>query len=212
MPAELTEGSTYLIRATTINMSTKAGVPVAATLTVNIAAVVNSQGIMEDSEVYGFAADETHTFEFSMAVPMGTGGKAGAVVAEVLDPNGNKLADGSLDIVIAAPAPPEFVYVSEIRHYYYDFDSDYFTVDVQNIGGAGVCTLEFWVKWDARTDWRKEWRLAATVSHTLQPGEIRTFGDGHEFRCRVSNRYVWHWYVKFIGEPGIISLDGDTYR
>ena len=100
MPAELTEGSTYLIKATTTNMSTKAGVPVAATLTVNIAAEVNSQIIMEDSKVYGFAAEETHTFEFSMAVPMGTGGKAGAVVAEVLDPNGNKLADGSLDVVI----------------------------------------------------------------------------------------------------------------
>lgn len=103
MTAELTEGSTYLVKATTTNMSTKAGVPVAATLTVNIAAVVNSQIIMEDSEVYGFAADETHTFEFSMAVPMGTGGKAGAVVAEVLDPNGKKLADGSLDVVIGPP-------------------------------------------------------------------------------------------------------------
>jgi len=89
-------------------MSTKAGVPVAAPLTVNIAAMVNSQVIMEDSEVYGFAADETHTFEFSMTVPVGTGGKAGAVVAEVLDPNGNKLADGSLDVAIA-PLIPEIV-------------------------------------------------------------------------------------------------------
>jgi len=106
MAAELTEGSTYLVKATTTNMSTKAGVPVAAPLTINIAAAVNSQVIMEDSEVYGFAADETHTFEFSMAVPMGTGGKAGAVMAEVLDPNGNKLADGSLDVVIAPVTEP----------------------------------------------------------------------------------------------------------
>lgn len=100
MAAELTEGSTYVIKATTTNMSTKAGVPVAATLTVNIAAVVDSQTILQGSEVYGFAAEETHAFEFPMAVPMGTGDKAGAVMAEVLDPSGNKLTDGSLDVVI----------------------------------------------------------------------------------------------------------------
>lgn len=106
MPAELSEGETYTVKATTTNMSTKAGVPVAATLTINIAAVVNSQAILEDTKVYGFAAEETHTFEFPMAVPMGAGNKAGAIYAEVLDPNGNKLADGSLDISIAAIGPP----------------------------------------------------------------------------------------------------------
>ncbi|GAI14325.1 unnamed protein product, partial [marine sediment metagenome] len=90
---------------TTTNMSTKAGVPVAATLTINIAMRVNSQVIMEDSKVYGFAAGETHTFEFPVTVPMETGGKSGAAVAEVFDPNGYKIANGSLDIVIASIAP-----------------------------------------------------------------------------------------------------------
>ncbi|GAI62284.1 unnamed protein product, partial [marine sediment metagenome] len=98
------------------NMSTKAGVPVAAVLTVNIAAVVDSQTILEDSEVYGFAAGETHTFEFSMTVPVGTGGKAGAVVAEVVDPSGNKLADGSLDVVVAVV---DFVYSDPVNGYHY---------------------------------------------------------------------------------------------
>jgi len=100
MADELTEGKTYTVKATTTNMSTRAGVPVAATLNVNIVAVVNSETILEDSEVYEFAAEQTHTFEFLMTVPLGTGGKAGAVVAEVLDPNENKLDDGRLDVVI----------------------------------------------------------------------------------------------------------------
>lgn len=105
MAAELTEGTTYVVKATTTNFSTKAGVPVAAVLTVNIAAVVDSQTILDDSEVYEFAAEETHTFEFTMGVPIGAGGKAGVVVAEVLDPSGNKLAEGSLDISIAPLGP-----------------------------------------------------------------------------------------------------------
>ncbi|MBA7560641.1 hypothetical protein ES708_02270 [subsurface metagenome] len=105
MAVELIEGEIYTVKATTTNMSTKAGVPVAATLAVNITAVVDSQTILDNSAVYGFAAGETQTFEFTMAVPMGAGGKAGAVVAEVLDPSGNKLADGSLDIDIAAVGP-----------------------------------------------------------------------------------------------------------
>ncbi len=106
MVAELTEGETYTVRATITNMSTKAGAPVAAVLTINVAGVVDSQTILDDSAVYGFAAGQTHTFEFPMAVPIGAGGKTGAIVAEVLDPNGNKLADDSLDISIAALGPP----------------------------------------------------------------------------------------------------------
>ncbi len=105
MTVELIEGEIYTVKATTTNMSTKAGVPVAAMLTVNIAAVVDSLTILDDSAVYGFAAGQTQTFEFTMAVPIGAGGKAGAVVADVLDPDGNKLADGSLDIDIAAVGP-----------------------------------------------------------------------------------------------------------
>jgi len=101
MAAELTEGETYTVRATITNLSTKAGAPVAAVLTVNIAGVVDSQTILDDSAVYGFAASEVHAFDFTLSVPIGTGGKTGAIVAEVLDPNGNKLADGSLDVIIA---------------------------------------------------------------------------------------------------------------
>ena len=105
MSVELTEGETYLVKVTTTNMSTKAGAPVAATLTIDVAGAVDSQTILDDSVVYEFAAGETHTFEFPMAVPIGTGGQAGAVVADVFDPNGYKLADGSLAIVIASLAP-----------------------------------------------------------------------------------------------------------
>lgn len=105
MPAELTEGEIYTVKATATNMSTKAGVPAAAVLTINIAAVVNSETLLEDSATYEFAAGEIHTFEFPLCVPLGAGGKAGAVAAVVLDPSGNKLADGNLDIVIVAAGP-----------------------------------------------------------------------------------------------------------
>ena len=119
MTVELIEGEIYTVKATTTNMSTKAGVPVAATLAVNITAVVDSQTILDNSAVYGFAAGETQTFEFTMAVPMGAGGKAGAVAADVLDPDGNKLADGSLDISIAAVGPPsgEILEITWKRYY-----------------------------------------------------------------------------------------------
>ena len=170
MPAELTEDETYTVKATTTNMSTKAGVPVAAPLTVNIAAVVNSQVILQDSEVYGFAAEETYTFEFSMAVPMGTGGKAGAVVAEVLDPNGNKLADGSLDVVILPVTanlllnpgfedafehwtaysnyPGRAHWVPSDEHPYEGLKSAAFAASVG--GRPVVCTLSQVVPWDDR--------------------------------------------------------------
>ncbi|GAJ11294.1 unnamed protein product, partial [marine sediment metagenome] len=87
------------------------------------------------------------------------------------------------DVVIVAPAPPEFVYVSDIKRKYYSASYDYFMVDVQNVGSvAGVCTLEFWTKhlYDRNGPVPTEWKLYTTVSHTLQPGEIGTFGHRKE--------------------------------
>jgi len=110
MTALLNEGETYTIRVTTTNTSNKAGTPVPAMLTINISALVASQVIMDDSEVYNFGATEIKSFEFAMAVPMGAGGKVGMVTAEVLDPNGLKLADGSLDIEIEAVGIPAFTF------------------------------------------------------------------------------------------------------
>lgn len=120
------------------------------------------------------------------------------------------------DVVIAAPALPEFAYVSDIKRGYYDARLDYFMVDVQNISAvAGVCTLEFWTKhiYDRNGPVPTEWELYTTVSHTLQPGEIGPFGHDKECRCKVTG---WpshlRWYVKFVGEPGVISMDGRAWE
>lgn len=210
---QLIEGETYLIRATTANMSKRAGVPVAAALTISIAATVNSQVILGGTEVYGFAAEEVHTFEFPMNIPIGAGGKSGAITAEVLDPNGNKLADGSLDILIASIGVAEFAYVSNIRFTQIPNPQSVYPwkraeVDVQNQGSvAEVCTLELY---DRAYGWTGFWRawslyrqeLEYLMSATLEPGETKTFYGVLTYTHYSST--IRDWEAKFIGDPGEI--------
>lgn len=199
MPAQLTEGEAYTVKATTKNLSTKAGVPVAASLTIHIAAVVDSQVILEDCVTYGFAAEETHAFDFTLAIPTGTGGKAGAVTAIVYDPNGNEIADGSLDIGVVPVAIAEFIYVSGVRWTRVGYEHR-FEIDVQNIGNAaGICSLA--MHWRERyeslgEDWWA-WQTVGLPSATLQPGEIKTFGYG-----MIISYVVDHLQVYFSGSPG----------
>lgn len=213
--AELTEGEPYTVLATTKNLSTKAGVPVAATLTIRIAAVVNSQVILDDTEVYSFAAEETHPFGFPMVVPMGAGGKVGAVTAIVYDPNGNKIADGSLNIEVVPIGVAEFVYVSGIRYYPLDISYCRMEIDVQNVGNvAGVCSVKMYRRFRDGPHW-SAWKLFTTDPRhyptdrfweaTLAPGEIVTFR---------SNGVITHiWTIderafKVTGTPGEIIRDG----
>lgn len=118
------------------------------------------------------------------------------------------------DVVIVAP-PPEFAYVSAIGRHWLSTNYDYFTVDVQNVGDiAGVCTLEFWTNHTKRGSpyvWTG-WKLVATLSDTLQPGQVKTFGD-ESCRCYVTGRDSWvMWYVEFRGEPGVIAKQGKHWE
>lgn len=127
------------------------------------------------------------------------------------------------------PAPPEeappevpevppvgkFAYVSTIARHAGTNAYDYFTVDVKNVGDiAGTCTLEFWTNHTKRGSpyvWTG-WELVATVSHTLQPGQVKTFGD-ESCRCYVTGRDNWvMWYVEFRGEPGVIAKSGKHWE
>lgn len=111
------------------------------------------------------------------------------------------------DVVV--PIGARFAYVSAIGRTPLD-SADYFYVDVQNTGDTpGTCTLEFYTNHWMRNEhyWYTGWELKAVVTHALQPGEIRTFGDLKECRCWVTGRDHHKMFdVKFVGEPGEISL------
>lgn len=109
--------------------------------------------------------------------------------------------------VTPPPEVAEFAYVSNIKREYYSEASDCFMVDVRNVSNiAGICSLEFYtrVKQRVPVGWT-DWQLMTVVSHTLQPGEIRTFGDNKEclMRAYFMNNVV-RMSVKFVGEPGVI--------
>jgi len=121
--------------------------------------------------------------------------------------------NNELHVEMTPIAVAQFAYVSDIKRKYHNITYDYFWVDVQNTGSiAGTCTLDFYTKLGLKSAPDTEWTLRATVSHTLQPGEIKTFGDNHECLMRayfkgdtVSGHEVAYMYAKFVGEPGEIT-------
>ena len=93
-PTDFAEGAQYTIRLTVKNLSTKGGVAYAATLTVVLFAGTNELTFIPVSaSSYTFAANETKTLDSIMVVPMGAGGQAGNIVANVNDPAGNTVAE-----------------------------------------------------------------------------------------------------------------------
>lgn len=101
-PAVLTEGESYTMVVTVTNMSTKAGTPWQAVLTIDVSAAVDGSNLMPPSVDYEpFAAGATENFSYPLSVPLGYGGFAGSAVAIVRDPLGATLdtAIESLTIV-----------------------------------------------------------------------------------------------------------------
>ncbi len=96
----LLAGQPYTVKVRVTNMSTKGGQPAAATMQISIAAVASSLPIGSGSLTYPFAAGEGKTFSFPINVPATAG--AGAIVAKLLDPNGNFVNSMGVDVVIAA--------------------------------------------------------------------------------------------------------------
>lgn len=92
-PVELTEGESYTVRLTVTNLSTKAGAPWEATLNIGIlAGTAYTTLIPFQARNEYFAPGQTRTFDYGMAVPLGSGGESGDIIADVLDPAGIKLA------------------------------------------------------------------------------------------------------------------------
>ncbi len=108
-----------------------------------------------------------------------------------------------------------FAYVGAIDRHWLSTRYDYFTVDVQNVGSVPrTCTLEFWTDHKKRSVGYRYtgWELVATVGHTLQPGEVKTFGD-ESCRCYVTGKDSWvRWYVEFRGPPGVIASAGKHWE
>lgn len=101
-PATVIEGKSYSVRLSVTNQSTRAGLPVEATLGVGISAATEWTGLIpiQVSSEY-FAPGETRTFDYTMAVPVGAGGETGQITAWVEDPTGLAIASATEDVVIA---------------------------------------------------------------------------------------------------------------
>ncbi len=101
MTVNLTAGQSYTAKVHVTNVSTQLGQPIAAQLSVSLAAVVGSSTIVSSQQSYLFAASESHDFTFPIAVPSGASG-VGVIAALLLDPTGNWLASASLDIQVSS--------------------------------------------------------------------------------------------------------------
>lgn len=119
------------------------------------------------------------------------------------------------------PIPSQFSYVSGINRFFpFDNAFDYFNVDVENMGAvAAVCTLEFYTRLELNNPREfLEWALGATISYSLEPGEVRKFGENAEAwirACFVGDTYngreIDSMWVKFVGPPGEIIWNDDCW-
>jgi hypothetical protein len=99
MVSTVNAGQNVSAKVHVVNQSKQLGQAVAAQLSVSLAAVVGSSPIYSNTQDYSFAAGEAHDFVFPFSIP-GDASGAGSVVALLLDPNGNQLGMGSLDIQV----------------------------------------------------------------------------------------------------------------
>lgn len=107
-PAILNEGGIYTMVITVTNMTTKAGTPWEATLTIDVSAAVDANAIMTPSvEAQYFAAGQTRTFSYALSVPVGYGGFSGSALALVKDPDGVPL-DSATELLTIAEVPIDY--------------------------------------------------------------------------------------------------------
>jgi len=96
---ELTRGETYQVKLTVTNQSTKAGVPVGATLGVGIFAMAGVMLIPKRVDQEYFGPGQTREFTYSMTVTEEASGP-GAITAWVEDPSGKEIAKAIADILV----------------------------------------------------------------------------------------------------------------
>lgn len=98
----LDEGRSYTVRVSVTNTSTRAGTPWEAALEMTIYAYYDTTYPIPVTSTgkITYQPGEKKTFTYSLSLPVGSGGKSGAVVAGVYDPMGRHLATGSLSFGI----------------------------------------------------------------------------------------------------------------
>lgn len=100
-PALLTEGESYTMVVTVTNLSTKAGTPWEAMLTIDVSAGVDGLDIMTPSvKAEYFDAEQTRSFSYPLSVPLGSGGLSGSASALVKDPTGVTLDSATEPLTI----------------------------------------------------------------------------------------------------------------
>lgn len=83
-PIDLTEGESYTVTVTVTNTSTKGGVPWEASLELRVGAVAGGIRLIPITDTTAFFnAGASQSFNYSMNVPLGTGGLSGVIDAVV---------------------------------------------------------------------------------------------------------------------------------
>ena len=99
----LLEGETYTVKVTVNNRTTRGGAAYRADLTLSVSAgTSNHVLIAQQSQTGHFAAGESLSFGYTMAVPQGSVGESGTITATVFAPTGGQLASQARDFTIAA--------------------------------------------------------------------------------------------------------------
>ena len=100
-PASVIEGKSYTVALTITNQSTKADTPVEAMLGIGISVGTEWVTIISPqiSSEY-FSSNETRRFEYTMNVPLGSGGQQGLITAWIEDPVGKTLTSATEDLII----------------------------------------------------------------------------------------------------------------
>lgn len=109
-PATVFEGEDRVVTLTVTNQSTLAGVPVEATFGIGISSMVDGTTLMQRISSEHFAPGETKTFDYTMVIPMGTGGQVGSIDAWIEDPTGLTIDSATEALVIEAVIVPATLY------------------------------------------------------------------------------------------------------
>lgn len=100
-PVALDEGSTYTVKLTVKNNSTKGGIPWEATLGIGISAATPLITLISPREdMKSFGAGETKSFNYTLNIPMGAGNQSGSITAWVEDPYGIVIANAQEPLAI----------------------------------------------------------------------------------------------------------------
>ncbi len=105
-PATVTEASSYRLRVTVKNTSTRLGVQVGATLGIQPWGAIVSTAMVFTPNWFpqAFSAGQTLVFESTFTIPDGSAGKTGIVGADVFDPSNKLLAQATDALTVQSAA------------------------------------------------------------------------------------------------------------